>query len=1208
MARTRCVGFWSGITAVALAGCTPAGLDNGRSDEQVVEESSSALTGQNGIWQNGLTTNGIWQNGIWQNGIWQNGIWQNGIWQNGIWQNGIWQNGIWQNGIWQNGIWQNGSWENGIWQNGIWQNGIWQNGVWEGNLEAREMLRTNPYAGKLLQYIYSCAMPAGATKVLDPEGANVVLEGAIGLAPTWDSDGGSCDESCQRWVSACVLARTNAYGVKVDISMRAPDTAPDHIKAALAVTDDEKEQYSLREGAFYGNLFATTPPPQGTDGPIINTPSFYACAGPGSNIPDITKRFCSSQGDQAVIKVPGVCQATSLSLGACSAMDADATHGALQSCYTHTDPAKPRTRYDEVITVYLKDPIEVCGNAVCEAAEASSGSCPSDCLPDGWARSFAGTISEYRNNFVPKPDTDHTLLGPYWLMTSVVSPDDTIVLAGSSKVAIDLGGGALGLGPNGDLFGVLAKYGRDGQYLWGKRFGAQTVVTGGVAVGPDGSIAVVATEQQQVPGLGSTRTSITRFDAQGQELWSVKSSSPTTANAFADIAVDAAGNTVVAALYRQGISFGALSVTSGVDLERMFVLKLSPDGVPVWLVSYEDGAGVTAGDSRTSPTTLATDPEGNVLLGVFSDDSPLGLSKLSASNGEILWSNPGQHWGVTTDAAGNVYATGSLSDPGGGNFVCEGTICTIGPLAPDTYDFPLPPTAGRGDFFVAKYAGADGATIATHIDSPPCRSLVIDAPCQGRFDGHAIRIDETGNVVVGIRGGNRNVMDFGAGSFPTYDTWDVFVNSYSPSLDFLWAKHVPMVLEGAMRGLDIDSRGRIVMSGTYAGSMLFDNRLLVSYIPELRKTGNTFLASFRPPSPADVEPPVQDHVPEPIVLEATSSSGSAGWFMPPTSIDTGYSGTSVTCDPPSSSTFPIGTTTVTCTATDPLGNVSEPSTFDVTVRDTISPMLSGVPPLGLTAEASSASGAIVNYALPVAIDQVDGARTVSCSPSPGSLFPFGTTTVECLTSDAAGNQSATSFEILVVDTTPPVLTLPGTIVAVASSPSGAVVTYPASAFDTVDGPITPICTLVSGSQFAFGISSVTCTASDIEGNTATGSFDVQVAYPWSGVLQPIDADGSSIFKLGSTVSVKFQLTGVAAGITNAVATLSLTKVSASITGSDTEVVSNSQATAGNTFRYDSLSNQYLFNLATKGLSVGTWQLSIDLGDGVSRTVLISLKK
>jgi hypothetical protein len=47
-------------------------------------------------------------------------------------------------------------------------------------------------------------------------------------------------------------------------------------------------------------------------------------------------------------------------------------------------------------------------------------------------------------------------------------------------------------------------------------------------------------------------------------------------------------------------------------------------------------------------------------------------------------------------------------------------------------------------------------------------------------------------------------------------------------------------------------------------------------------------------------------------------------------------------------------------------------------------------------------------------------------------------------------------------------------------------------------------------------------------------------------------------------------------------------------------------TTGDLFRYDGTS-QYIYNWGTKGLTAGTYQLRIDLGDGVSRTVNISLK-
>src|SRR5262249_37402515 len=128
----------------------------------------------------------------------------------------------------------------------------------------------------------------------------VPLHGAIGVGvnadgTTWARTG-RCDESCQRWVTACVLARTNAYGVKVDISIRAPPDAPDAVKNAPATSGEERGEYSLREGAFWGNVFDESPtaPPPAPDysgpstSPVAATPQFFACAGPGSNVPELT--------------------------------------------------------------------------------------------------------------------------------------------------------------------------------------------------------------------------------------------------------------------------------------------------------------------------------------------------------------------------------------------------------------------------------------------------------------------------------------------------------------------------------------------------------------------------------------------------------------------------------------------------------------------------------------------------------------------------------------------------------------------------------------------------------------------------------------------------------------------------------------------------------------------------------------------------------
>ena len=82
--------------------------------------------------------------------------------------------------------------------------------------------------------------------------------------------------------------------------------------------------------------------------------------------------------------------------------------------------------------------------------------------------------------------------------------------------------------------------------------------------------------------------------------------------------------------------------------------------------------------------------------------------------------------------------------------------------------------------------------------------------------------------------------------------------------------------------------------------------------------------------------------------------------------------------------------------------------------------------------------------------------------------------------------------MIVVDTRGPVVTVPGTITAEATGPGGAVVTFTATAFDVVDGNITPTCVPASGSMFPIVDTTVTCTAVDSHGNTGSASFHVIV--------------------------------------------------------------------------------------------------------------------
>ena len=130
----------------------------------------------------------------------------------------------------------------------------------------------------------------------------------------------------------------------------------------------------------------------------------------------------------------------------------------------------------------------------------------------------------------------------------------------------------------------------------------------------------------------------------------------------------------------------------------------------------------------------------------------------------------------------------------------------------------------------------------------------------------ALNTSAAGNVLVSVWGPSDGAgvgIDFGVGPFVRWGKPDFYLTSYASDLRLRWAKHVPVVLDGNDHGLAFDRTGRIVASGTYAGSMVIDDRLLVSDNPLDPTHANTFLASIGvPPADDHSAPEIIDHVPE----------------------------------------------------------------------------------------------------------------------------------------------------------------------------------------------------------------------------------------------------------------------------------------------------------------------------------------------------------
>jgi PKD repeat protein len=190
--------------------------------------------------------------------------------------------------------------------------------------------------------------------------------------------------------------------------------------------------------------------------------------------------------------------------------------------------------------------------------------------------------------------------------------------------------------------------------------------------------------------------------------------------------------------------------------------------------------------------------------------------------------------------------------------------------------------------------------------------------------------------------------------------------------------------------------------------------------------------------------------------------------------------------------FPVGTTTVTYTATDGGGNITTCS-FDITVTDSEDPTIANCPANIVTSNSIGMCGANVSWAVPVAVDNCN-VNSFTTTHSPGATFPLGTTTVIYTATDNAGNSTTCSFTVTVNDNQAPTLACPSNI-SVNNNPGlcGATVNYIVTGTDNCPGVVTTLAGgLASGSFFPVGTTVVSYLATDAASNTATCSFSVTV--------------------------------------------------------------------------------------------------------------------
>ena len=264
--------------------------------------------------------------------------------------------------------------------------------------------------------------------------------------------------------------------------------------------------------------------------------------------------------------------------------------------------------------------------------------------------------------------------------------------------------------------------------------------------------------------------------------------------------------------------------------------------------------------------------------------------------------------------------------------------------------------------------------------------------------------------------------------------------------------------------------------------------------------GNTATCSFTVTVVDDTKPTISGC---PVNINLTSSTGNpatctqiATWTAPTAADNCGV--LSLTSTHNSGDAFPVGTTTVTYTATDIHGN-TETCSFTVTVVDDTKPTISGCPAnITLTSQTGNPATCtqIATWTAPTAADNCAVASLTSTHNS-GDAFPVGTTTVTYTATDVNGNTETCSFTVTVVDDTKPTISgCPANITLTSQTGNPAtctqIATWTAPTAADNCGVLSLTSTHNSGDAFPVGTTTVTYTATDVNGNTETCSFTVTV--------------------------------------------------------------------------------------------------------------------
>jgi uncharacterized delta-60 repeat protein len=626
---------------------------------------------------------------------------------------------------------------------------------------------------------------------------------------------------------------------------------------------------------------------------------------------------------------------------------------------------------------------------------------------------------------------------------------------------------------------ATVKYSATGTQLWVSRYDGHGLADKPAAVVVDGANNVYVTGTSLVSEAPYQTEMVTiKYDTSGTELWRDVYSSSGFGFGTA-LAVDSGGNVYVA---------GSANFSHpGWNDPDLVVRKIGPDGIAIWTDNY-NGPGSGSADGATA---ILVDGDGRVYVTGYSENEARTFDYVTIrydSGGNRIWvaryDGPGhgvdQATAIAVDTAGNVFVTGnsfgngtyddyatlkydsngtqlwvarfngqaSLSDFAKSLAVdSDGSVYVTGKSDWDMY--------GRGwDFATVKYDSSGNQLWVSWYYNSAIYSNRPDV-------AHSIAVDLRGNVIVTGSSRSACAYDYDPNKqcedmvTVIYDTNGVQEQVFS--YPGLIVSGNPDPLSGG-QAIAVDPAGNIYVAGgalPQVGPFLNGDFTTVKYVPAQPAT---------------------------ITCPGTVSAGNyPGFCRGPVSYAVTASGTptpTVDCSPLSGNWFPVGATNVTCTAWNHIGPPASCS-FQVIVTDTEPPTI-GAP--DLVVNATDPSGAIVDYDRWVQFNDNCLGAWWSGSPTYGTLFPIGMTTVTLTARDAA-TPVHTVFATFTVEVKGPVDQLDDftSIVAAVDTVGNLTHTIAAAQARAAEGKAAAACGLMTGFVHQVGAQS----GRSLEAGTAT---------------------------------------------------------------------------------------------------------------------------